>query len=106
MPFCLSNTTKLTSGANGDFCIRCHDQAGMNMGEPVFMSNMDRHQVSREGITCIVCHRVPNAYGKVSGRFALTSGDITDGVYGPTGDKELKRVLSLPETHHVVTNRN
>lgn len=96
--------TKLTSGANGDFCIRCHTQVGMNLGEPTFMNNMDRNPTSREGITCIVCHRVANAYGKVSGRFALVKGDITHPVYGPTGDAELKRVLSLPDTYRVTTN--
>ncbi|MEP6662655.1 MAG: multiheme c-type cytochrome [Verrucomicrobiota bacterium] len=98
--------TKQTYGSNGDFCIRCHTQVGMNLGEPVYMSNMDRHPTSREGITCIVCHREPNAYGKVSGRFALDTGDLLQPVFGPTGDEELKRVLSMPETYRVVTNRS
>jgi len=98
--------TKLTDGANGDFCIRCHTQVGMNLNEPTYMSNMDRHPTSREGITCIVCHRLQNDYGKVSGRFALVTGDILTPVYGPTGDAELKRVLSLPDTYRVVTNEN
>lgn len=93
-----------TSGSNGDFCIRCHTQVGMNLGEPVYMSNMDRHPSSREGITCVVCHRLENAYGKVSGRFALVTGDILQPVYGPTGPAELKRVLSQPDTFRVVTN--
>ena len=30
-----ATTTKLTSGANGDFCIGCHTQVGMNMGEAI-----------------------------------------------------------------------
>jgi len=84
---------KQTAGSNGDFCIRCHNQVGMNMGEKVFMKNEDRHPTSREGISCIVCHRVKNAYGKVSGRFALEQGDLLEPVYGPTGNKELKRVI-------------
>ena len=100
-----ATTVKLTSGSNGDFCIRCHTQVGMNLNEPVFMNNMDRHPTSREGITCVVCHRLENAYGKVSGRFALVQGDIIDPVYGPTGNAELNRVLSLPDTYKVVTNR-
>jgi len=97
---------KLTSGANGDFCIRCHTQVGMNLDEPIFASNMDRNPTSREGITCVVCHRLENAYGKISGRFALVQGDLLQPIYGPTGDKELKRVLSLPDTYRVVTNKN
>ena len=88
---------KLTNGTNGDFCIRCHTPVGMNLGEPEFMTNMDRHPTSREGITCIVCHRLEKPYGKVSGRLALVEGDIFDPVFGPTGDEELKRVLNSDE---------
>jgi nitrate/TMAO reductase-like tetraheme cytochrome c subunit len=93
-----------TSVTNGDFCIRCHTQVGMNMKEPLLKSNMDRSPIAREGITCIVCHREPYAYGKVSGRFALAQGDIVEPIYGPTGDKELKRVLSLPQTYAVTAD--
>jgi len=96
---------KQTGGSNGDFCIRCHNQVGMNMGESVFMKNEDRHPTSREGISCIVCHRLKNAYGKVSGRFSLVEGDLLEPVYGPHGDAELKRVLSQPEKFRVVTDR-
>jgi len=96
--------TRNTEGSNGDFCIRCHTQVGMNIGESTFMSNMDRTPTSREGITCIVCHRLRNDYSKVSGRFALVTGSILTPVYGPTGDAELKRVLSQPDTYRVVTN--
>ncbi|MCA8927533.1 MAG: hypothetical protein KDC18_05635 [Alphaproteobacteria bacterium] len=91
----------LTSGTNGDFCIRCHNQVGMNIGESVYSSNLDRHPTSREGITCVVCHRLNRNYGKVSGRFGLVEGDIYDKVYGPTGNKELERVLKDPK--YVVT---
>ena len=84
---------KLTNGTNGDFCIRCHTPVGMNLGEPEFMTNMDRHPTSREGITCIVCHRVEDAYGKVSGRLAIVEGDLFDPVYGPTDSEELDRVI-------------
>lgn len=96
---------KQTSGSNGDFCIRCHTPVGMNMGEKIFMKNEDRHPTSREGISCIVCHRLKNAYGKVSGRFSLVEGDLLEPVYGPTGDAELMRVLSEPDKFRVVTDR-
>ena len=88
---------KLTNGTNGDFCIRCHTQVGMNLGEPLFMSNIDRHPTSREGITCVVCHRVDQAYGKESGRLKIVEGDLFDPVYGPKGNEELKRVLGSDE---------
>ena len=34
--------------------MRCHTPVGMNLEEPTFMSNLDRHPTSREGITCVV----------------------------------------------------
>jgi len=85
---------KLTNGTNGDFCIRCHTPVGMNLGEPVYMTNMDRHPTSREGITCVVCHRLDRPYSKVSGRLAIVEGDLFNQVYGPTGSAELKRVIA------------
>jgi nitrate/TMAO reductase-like tetraheme cytochrome c subunit len=94
-----------TSGSNGDFCIRCHTQVGMILTEPIFASNLDRHATSREGITCIVCHRVKENYGKVSGRMAINEGDIFDPVYGPKGDKNLKYVLAHPDEFPVVSKR-
>ena len=53
-----SFTNEITSGTNGDFCFRCHSPVGANMGESPFISNLDRHPSSREGITCITCHRL------------------------------------------------
>ncbi len=96
--------SKLTNGTNGDFCIRCHTPIGMNLPEKTFMSQMDRIPASREGITCIACHRVSKAYGKISGREAIIEGSIFQPVYGPTGDAELKRVLANPDQYHVVTD--
>jgi hypothetical protein len=87
-------TTFLTSGTNGDFCIRCHSPVAMELGEPVFTSNLNRDRVSIEGVTCIVCHRVNGDYGKISGRFLVEPGDIKAPVNGPSENTELKRVLS------------
>jgi hypothetical protein len=84
---------KLSNGTNGDFCIRCHTPVGMNLEEPEFLSNMDRHPTSREGVTCIVCHRLNQDYGKLSGRLAIVEGDLFEPVYGPTGGEELDRVI-------------
>lgn len=92
------------SGTMGDFCMRCHNQVGMNLGEPTMISNLERHPTSREGITCIVCHRVNKAYNKISGRIALVEGDLLQPVYGPTGNRELERVLANPDQYRVVTD--
>ena len=89
-----SSIVKLTNGTFGDFCIRCHDQVGMQKGEPVFESNKYRHPSSREGITCIVCHRAPEDFGKVSGRFSVEKGDIYQGVYGAAPEGELERAIN------------
>ena len=82
-----------TSSTNGDFCIRCHTPVGMNLGETPFMANLKRHPTSREGITCIVCHRMNLEYGKVSGRIGLVEGTLQAPVYGPNGNKNLKQTL-------------
>ena len=97
---------KLTSGSIGDFCVRCHSQVSANIGEPVWSKVEDRHPVSREGVTCVVCHRVNQAYGKVNGRIALVEGDLMEPVFGPTGDAEFKRVLSEPGKYKVVIDRD
>jgi len=85
--------SQLTNGTNGDFCIRCHTPVGMNLEEPEILSNMDRHPTSREGITCVVCHRLTRPYGKVSGRLSIAEGDIFDPVYGPDGDARLREAI-------------
>lgn len=81
-----ATTLKITNGTNGDFCIRCHTPVGMNLSEPLFMSNIDRNPTSREGVTCVVCHRVNTEYGKISGRLALEAGELPQPIYGPKGD--------------------
>ncbi len=89
-----ATVTKLTNGANGDFCIRCHSPVGMALGEPIYTENKNRAQASVEGVTCIVCHRVNGDYGKISGRFKLETGDIHAPVYGPSNGSELERILT------------
>lgn len=83
----------LTQGTIGDFCMRCHSPVSMALEEPIFMSNMDRHPASREGITCVTCHRVDQRFGKVVGRLAVKEGSIVDPVYGPSGNAVIKEVL-------------
>ena len=87
----------LTQGSIGDFCMRCHSPVSMALDEPLFMSNMDRHSASREGITCVACHRIDQPFGKVIGRFALKEGDLTRPVNGPMGNQGLKEVLENPD---------
>lgn len=95
---------QLSSGSNGDFCLRCHSPVGANLGESPIVSNLDRNPTSREGITCVVCHRVNKAYNKISGRLALVEGGLTAPIYGPTGNAEMSRVLANPEKYQVQTD--
>ena len=94
------------NGTQGDFCSRCHTQVGMNIGETPGQSILTRHPASREGITCVICHRVELPYNKASGRIDIVEGDLLQPVYGPKGDAELKRVLSEPQKYRVVTKEN
>jgi nitrate/TMAO reductase-like tetraheme cytochrome c subunit len=89
---------KITNGTNGDFCIRCHTPVGMNLSEELFQSNIDRNPTSREGVTCVVCHRVNTTYGKISGRLALESGELSEAIFGPTGNKEFDTAFGQPIT--------
>lgn len=90
---------KKNSGTMGDFCIRCHTPVGMALNEPIIMANADRHPTSREGVTCVVCHRINQAWGKGAGRLALVEGDIHTPVSGPVGSGTLAMVLSNPENY-------
>jgi hypothetical protein len=92
---------KLTSGTNGDFCIRCHTPTGMAMHESITMSQLDRHPTSREGVTCVVCHRINQPWGKMSGRQALVSGDLHQPIYGPLGPEVLEEVFADPDRYGV-----
>ena len=98
-----SEINELTSGTDGDFCLRCHSPVGANLGESPFISNLKRHPTSREGITCIACHRMNKNFNKRSGRLALVEGDLLQPIYGPTGNKELARVLDNTDKYRVVT---
>lgn len=98
---------ELNNGTLGDFCIRCHTPVGIAMGEPVNASNLNRHPTSREGVTCVVCHRINQEWGKGAGRQALVPGDLTQPVYGPSGSQILNAVLGDPDRYGVLkTSRN
>jgi mono/diheme cytochrome c family protein len=94
----------LTKGTLGDFCERCHTEVGMTLGEPILTANKNRSKVALEGITCVTCHRVAEAYGKVTGRLPLEQGDIMQPIYGPRKGDELQRIFDThkdnpPKTH-------
>lgn len=73
----------LASGTIGHFCVRCHASVGTALGERRDISWWDRSPASREGITCITCHRVGEGYGKTNAARRITPGGIQEPVFGP-----------------------
>ncbi|MCG8651413.1 MAG: cytochrome c family protein, partial [Pirellulales bacterium] len=94
-----SKLIKLNNGTLGDFCIRCHTPVGMALDEPIVMSNMDRSPAAREGVTCVVCHRINQNWGRGAGRQALVAGGLESRIYGPTGNENLAKALADPSTY-------
>ena len=64
----------LSQGTIGTFCLRCHSSVGTTLGEKRELALWERNKISREGITCITCHRVYEQYGRVNGERRIEAG--------------------------------
>src|SRR5262245_49873817 len=96
----------LTNGTVGTFCVRCHQQVGTQLGEARETPLWQMSQISREGVSCITCHRVKEQYGKVNGERRVEPGKIYEPVYG-SGDKSvIKDVLANMESYSVKTSKD
>src|SRR5262245_24229801 len=95
---------ELTQGTVGTFCVRCHQQVGTQLGEARETPLWARSQISREGVSCITCHRVKEDYGKVNGERRVEPGQIYDPVYGSCEKSVIKDVLANKETYSVKTS--
>ena len=73
----------LASGTINSFCVRCHASVGTALGERRDIPWWERSAASREGITCVTCHRVGNGYGKTNAARRITPGGIHEAVFGP-----------------------
>ncbi len=93
----------LASGTVNNFCVRCHMSVGTTLGEPREMPLWKRKQVSREGVTCITCHRVNEQYGRVNGSRRVVPGDIHAPIYGPLGGAGVKEVVDNHKQYKVNT---
>lgn len=78
----------------GNFCVRCHQSVGTTIGEPRETNAWDRNPVSREGVTCVSCHRVNVEYGRANGERRMEPGDIFEPVYGAAEKNELANVIA------------
>ena len=96
---------ELTSGSIANFCVRCHASVGTTLGEPRHLPIWDRKEVSREGITCITCHRVNEDFGKVNGERRIVQGEIFKPMYGPSNGEVLQGVISQKDFYKVAPEK-
>jgi hypothetical protein len=93
----------LSQGTVGTFCLRCHATAGTSLGEKREIPLWERSRVSREGVTCITCHRINEEYGRVNGERRIVPGDIYQPVTSTTTDDKLPEVLAKQDFYKVKT---
>lgn len=93
----------LASGTIGTFCVRCHQQIGTQMGEAREAPLWERSAISREGITCVTCHRVSTQFGKVNGERHIEPGDINAPIYNSGVGSNYGEVVSKPAEYGVST---
>jgi len=96
----------LTQGTVGTFCVRCHQQVGTQLGENRETPLWAMSQISREGVSCITCHRVKEQYGKVNGERRVEPGKIFDPVFGSGEKSVIKDVLANKDTYSVKTSKD
>lgn len=60
----------------------------------------------REGVTCIACHRVQEAYGLVNGERRIEPGQLHDPVFGSIGGDGIARVLADRDNFKVKPDSN
>lgn len=94
----------LTAGTMGTFCVRCHSPLATQMRVPREASQIDGPAVLREGITCVVCHRVVERYGRVNGERRVEPGDIYAPVVGTSDGSGLAAVLADADRWKVKTD--
>lgn len=94
----------LAQGTVGTFCVRCHASVGTALGEKRELPLWERSPVSREGITCITCHRINEEYSKVDGERRIVPGDIYAPMSGSGNPEELKKVLADPGKYKIRTS--
>ena len=93
----------LTQGTIGMFCVRCHQGGGTNLDEPREAPLWERSQISREGVSCIICHRVANSYTKANAERYIVPGDINQPIFGPFEGDGVAQVIEEKGFYKVAT---
>jgi len=94
----------LSRGTLASFCVRCHASVGTSLGEGREISWWDRSGAAQEGITCITCHRVGEAYNKSNGARRITPGDIHEPVFGPFDTTGVLKAISNAEKYKILVS--
>ncbi|HCO58720.1 MAG TPA: cytochrome C [Porticoccaceae bacterium] len=85
------------------FCVRCHMSVGTTLGENRELPLWERSQVSREGVTCITCHRVKENFYKVNGERRIEPGNIFSPVYTSSDGSGLEKILEEKGKYRIAT---
>ncbi len=93
----------LTQGTIGDFCVRCHQSGGANLGEAREAALWERSQISNEGVSCIICHRVEDNYTRANGERYIVPGNINQPIFGPYGGAGVAEVIEKKGFYKVAT---
>lgn len=96
--------SKLSQGTVGHFCQRCHSPVATAMYEPRSMPYDQMIPAAQEGVTCIVCHRVNQRWGKSNGDRRIVPGDIHAPVYGGVGGHGVAQAIADKKTYKVKTS--
>lgn len=97
---------ELASGTIGTFCVRCHAPVATQLDFPRYGSYADAPQIIREGITCVACHRVKEAYGRSNGERRIEPGDATQPVYGSFDGSGVARAIADKDNYKIKLDPN
>ncbi len=96
--------TKLSQGTVGHFCQRCHSPVATAMYEPRSIPLDEVAPAAKEGVTCIVCHRVNQRWGKSNGDRRIEPGDIYAPIYGGVGGEGVAQAIAEKKKYKVKTS--
>jgi nitrate/TMAO reductase-like tetraheme cytochrome c subunit len=98
--------TELSQGTIGTFCVRCHAPVAVQLNFPRSASIVDAPYVFREGVTCVACHRVREAYGRVNGERRIEPGPLQDPVYGSIGGEGVAKAVADKDNYKIKIDPN
>lgn len=91
----------LSRGTVGHFCSRCHAPVATQLNYDRAASIVDAPYVYREGVTCVACHRVKEAYGRVHGERRIEPGPLQAPVYGGVGGSGVAKAIAEKDKYKV-----